>query len=93
MEVTDFNKKLCFTGGSGAGSAAAGGLGQTTRLSGPAPAYGSLYFPHEYGGNGGTGGGAQVDSRCLPYVSIILLQFSRIIFFSLISINVIPSHI
>ena len=60
---------MFFSGGSGGGSAAAGGQGRYTMLAGPAPYYGSLYLPREYGGNGGLGGGASVDSRCSPHVS------------------------
>ena len=63
--------KILSTGGSGGGSAAAGGLGRYTAVSGPAPDYGSPYLPQEYGGNGGTGGGASVDSRCSPHVRMI----------------------
>lgn len=66
---------LC-TGGSGGGSAAAGGQGQHTSLVGPAPEYGSLYLPHEYGGNGGLGGGASVDSRCTPHVSGLRIKIA-----------------
>ena len=43
-------------------------------LAGPAPYYGSLYLPHEYGGNGGLGGGASVDSRCSPHVSWLKME-------------------
>ncbi|KAL8620488.1 hypothetical protein ACOMHN_056880 [Nucella lapillus] len=53
-------------GGSGGGSAAAGGQGRYTRLSGPTTRDGSMYEPHHYGGNGGEGGGASVDSLCSP---------------------------
>ena len=63
--------EILFTGGSGGGSAAAGGLGRYTTLPGPAPDYGSPYLPQEYGGNGGTGGGASGDSRCSPHVRMI----------------------
>lgn len=51
-------------GGSGGGGGAAGGQGSYQTYVGSPPSYSSMYSPREYGGYGGSGGGAQTDSNC-----------------------------
>ncbi|XP_033745591.1 uncharacterized protein LOC117331105 [Pecten maximus] len=53
-------------GGSGGGGGASGGQGTNQTVVGASPSYGDMYFPKEFGGTGGDGGGSNLNLGCTP---------------------------